>query len=89
LSFSFNTAIPSINSVAAMRRIVNSTYVTLDSVVQNPQDWPSVGGFSDEGNQVQTELLERCDAVLMGRHTSTRYSPRCGLPALATRSATV
>ncbi len=43
-----------------MRRIINSTYVTLDGVIQNPQDWPSPGGFSDQGNQVQTELLERC-----------------------------
>jgi dihydrofolate reductase len=58
-----------------MRRIVNSTYVTLDGVVQNPQDWPSVGGFSDEGNQVQTQLLERCDAVLMGRHTYEIFAP--------------
>src|SRR5258708_5041259 len=58
-----------------MRRIVNSTYVTLDGVVQNPQDWPSVGGFSDEGNQVQTELLARCDAVLMGRHTYEIFAP--------------
>jgi hypothetical protein len=37
-----------------VRRIVNSTYVTLDGVVQNPQDWPSLGSFSDDGNRVQT-----------------------------------
>lgn len=71
-----------------MRRIVNSTYVTLDGVIQSPQDWPSMGGFSDDGNQVQTELLERCDAVLMGRHTPMRHSPRCGRPAPVTSSAT-
>jgi dihydrofolate reductase len=58
-----------------MGKIVNSTYVTLDGVIQNPQDWPSVGGFSEEGNQVQNELLERCDAVLMGRHTYEIFAP--------------
>jgi dihydrofolate reductase len=58
-----------------VRRIINSTYVTLDGVLQNPQDWPSPGGFSDQGNQVQTELLERCDAVLMGRHTYELFAP--------------
>ena len=58
-----------------MRKIVNSTYVTLDGVVQNPQNWPSVGGFSEEGTQVQTDLLEHCDAVLMGRHTYEIFAP--------------
>ena len=58
-----------------MRKIINSTYVTLDGVIQNPQDWPSMGGFSDAGNQVQLELLERCDAVLMGRHTYDLFAP--------------
>jgi dihydrofolate reductase len=58
-----------------VRRIINSTYVTLDGVIQNPQDWPAPGGFSDQGNQVQTELLERCDAVLMGRHTYELFAP--------------
>jgi hypothetical protein len=36
--------------------IVNSTYVTLDGVIQNPQDWPQLGGFGDAGNRIQTEL---------------------------------
>jgi len=59
----------------AMRNIVNSTYVTLDGVIQNPQEWPSMGGFSGEGNQVQAKLLERCDAVLLGRHTYDAFAP--------------
>ena len=58
-----------------MRRIINSTYVTLDGVIQNPQDCPSVGGFTDQGTQVQTELMERCDAILMGRHTYELFAP--------------
>ena len=68
-----------------MRQIINSTYVTLDGVIQNPQDWPSLGSFSDDGNQIQTELLQRCDAVLMGRHTYDGFAPvwsgRSGDPA--------
>ncbi len=58
-----------------MRQIVNSTYVTLDGVIQNPQDWPSVGGFSEEGARIQTDLLGRCDAVLMGRRTYEAFAP--------------
>jgi dihydrofolate reductase len=58
-----------------MRRIVNSTYITLDGVIQKPQDWPLLGGFSDAGARIQTELLERCDAVLMGRHTYDGFAP--------------
>jgi dihydrofolate reductase len=59
----------------AVRTIVNSTYVTLDGVTQNPQDWPSLGSFSDEGIQIQTALLERSDAVLLGRHTYDGFAP--------------
>ena len=58
-----------------MRAIINSTYVTLDGVIQNPQDWPSLGSFSDAGNRIQTELLEQCDAVLMGRRTYDGFAP--------------
>lgn len=35
-----------------------------------------MGGFSDEGNQVQTALLERCDAVLLGRQLTP---PKAGV----------
>jgi dihydrofolate reductase len=58
-----------------VRKIINSTYITLDGVIQNPQDWPSMGGFGDAGNKVQFELLQRCDAVLMGRHTYDIFAP--------------
>ena len=58
-----------------MRSIINSTYVTLDGVIQNPQNWPVSGGFSDEGGRIQFELLERCDALLMGRHTYDGFAP--------------
>jgi dihydrofolate reductase len=58
-----------------MRRIVNSTYITLDGIIQNPQDWPSLGSFSEEGSRLQSELLARCDTVLMGRHTYDGFAP--------------
>lgn len=68
-----------------MPRIVNSTYVTLDGVIQNPQDWPSLGSADDQGDAIQTALLERCDGVLLGRRTYEVFAPvwsaRSGDPA--------
>lgn len=58
-----------------MRTIVNSTYVTLDGVIEHPETWPDMGGFSGEGNKVQKELLDRCDAILMGRRTYDSFAP--------------
>ncbi len=71
-----------------MRKVINSTYITLDGVIQNPQDWPAMGGFGEAGNNVQTELLERCDAVLMtddwarstGAKAEERWALTCGIP---------
>jgi dihydrofolate reductase len=60
----------------AMRRIINSTYVTLDGVIEAPQDWPSGRHAGDErGGQIQTDLLLGCDAVLMGRRTYEGFAP--------------
>jgi dihydrofolate reductase len=58
-----------------MRKIINSTYISLDGVIENPQDWPSLGSFSGEGNKIQTELLFAADAVLMGRRTYEGFAP--------------
>lgn len=58
-----------------MRRIINSTYITLDGVIQEPQHWPSLGSLSDDGGKAQWEVLEHCDAVLMGRHTYDIFVP--------------
>ena len=59
-----------------MRRIINSTYITLDGVIENPQDWPS-GRHEDDARagQLQTELLLRCDALLLGRRTYEGFAP--------------
>jgi dihydrofolate reductase len=58
-----------------MRKIINSTYISLDGVIENPQDWPA--GPADDGTagQIQTDLLFACDAVLMGRRTYEGFAP--------------
>jgi dihydrofolate reductase len=58
-----------------MARLINSTYVSLDGVIENPQDWPSLGSFADDGQKLQTELLLACDAVVMGRRTYDAFVP--------------
>jgi dihydrofolate reductase len=58
-----------------MRRIVNSTYISLDGVIENPQDWPSTGDDDGAAGTIQTDLLFACDAVLMGRHTYDGFAP--------------
>lgn len=59
-----------------MRQLINSTYITLDGVVEGPHLWPSLkGGTSDEHDTIQTDLLETCDIVLMGRRTYEVFAP--------------
>jgi dihydrofolate reductase len=59
-----------------MRKIINSTYMTLDGVVQDPHLWPSLGRPSDErATRIVTEQLLACDAVLMGRRTYEGFAP--------------
>ena len=58
-----------------MRELVNSTYISLDGVIERPETWPATGGFGDEGNRIQGELLLGCSAVVMGRHTYEGFAP--------------
>jgi dihydrofolate reductase len=59
-----------------MRQLINSTYLTLDGVVERPHLWPALkAGGSDEGDTIQTALLETCDIVLMGRRTYDVFAP--------------
>ena len=59
-----------------MRKIINSTYISLDGVVEQPHDWPTIERPRDErGGQIQTDLLMACDAVLMGRRTYEGFAP--------------
>jgi dihydrofolate reductase len=58
------------------RRIINSTYISLDGVIENPQDWPAASDVSDPaGNAVQGDLIAACDAMLMGRRTYEGFAP--------------
>lgn len=59
-----------------MPEIINSTYISLDGVVENPHEWPSIERPSDgRGDEIQTALLASCDAVLMGRRTYESFAP--------------
>jgi dihydrofolate reductase len=59
-----------------MRKIINSTYITLDGVIEGPHLWPSLGRPSDERfGQIQTDLALSCDALLMGRRTYDGFAP--------------
>jgi dihydrofolate reductase len=59
-----------------MRKIINSTYISLDGVVEMPHTWPSIERPSDgRGDEIQTNLLNACDAVLMGRRTYESFAP--------------
>lgn len=58
-----------------MRRIINSTYISVDGVIENPHLWPSSGSRGDLGEQAQTELLQSCDALIMGRRTYEGFAP--------------
>jgi dihydrofolate reductase len=58
-----------------MRKIINSTYITLDGVVENPHHWPSLGKTgTDVSFEIQNDLLQECDALVMGRHTYESFA---------------
>jgi dihydrofolate reductase len=58
-----------------MRRIINSTYITLDGAVEEPHLWPSLGSAGKEVSfDIQNALLQACDAVLMGRRTYDAFA---------------
>jgi dihydrofolate reductase len=57
-----------------MGRTVNSTYITLDGVVENPQLWPSTGEDGGESFDIQNDLVQGCEAMLMGRRTYESFA---------------
>jgi dihydrofolate reductase len=59
---------------ARVRRIINSTFITLDGVIGNPHQWPSGRLTDDASVAMQTNLLFSCDAVLMGRNTYNNFA---------------
>src|SRR5918992_4318598 len=59
-----------------MRQLINSTYITLDGVVEGPHLWPALKrGTSAEHEPIETDLIETCDIVLMGRRTYDVFAP--------------
>ncbi|QKW33894.1 dihydrofolate reductase family protein [Actinomadura sp. NAK00032] len=56
-----------------MRKIINSTYVSLDGVIEKPQKW-TAAYFQDEAAAYARELLFSCGALLMGRRTFDGFS---------------
>ena len=51
-----------------MRKLVESTFVTLDGVIGNPQEW-GPPYWDDEHAGYAEKLLAPADALLLGRHT--------------------
>jgi dihydrofolate reductase len=58
-----------------MRRIINSTYISVDGAIENPHLWPPSGPWGDTATQIQTDLALQCDAMLMGRRTYEGFAP--------------
>jgi dihydrofolate reductase len=58
-----------------MRKIINSTYITLDGVVENPHHWPTLGkAGTDVSYEIQNDLVQASDALVMGRHTYESFA---------------
>ena len=58
-----------------MKKIINSTYITLDGAVEDPQLWPSLGDSAKAVSyDIQMDLLNRCDVILMGRRTYDSFA---------------
>lgn len=51
-----------------MRKVITSTYISLDGVMENPQDW-SLDYFNEQAMAYATDQLNAADALLMGRRT--------------------
>jgi dihydrofolate reductase len=58
-----------------MRRIINSTYISADGLIENPHLWPSTGSSNGAANAIQEDLALSCDTLLMGRRTYEGFAP--------------
>jgi len=67
-----------------MRKLVESTFVTLDGVISSPEKW-GPPYWDDEHNSYAHDLLFASDALLLGRATyeGSRRHGRLG-PAMST-----
>jgi dihydrofolate reductase len=64
-----------------VRRIINSTYVSLDGLIEHLDKW-HFDYLDDISNDFESEQLAGCDALLMGRRTyevfAQAWPPRTG-----------
>jgi dihydrofolate reductase len=64
-----------------MRKLVESTFMTLDGVISNPQEW-GPPYWDEEHSGYAQKLLEPADALLLGRDTyegfAVAWPPRSG-----------
>jgi dihydrofolate reductase len=58
-----------------VRNIINSTYISLDGVIEAPHAWPPTEASDPAADRIQTDHLLSCDAVVMGRRTYEGFAP--------------
>ena len=58
-----------------MRKLIESTLVSLDGVIESPERWAI---FDEESSQLSMQELENYDAFLMGRVTYERFRDNWG-----------
>jgi dihydrofolate reductase len=58
-----------------MRKLIESTLVSLDGVVESPERWAS---FDDESTELSMRELDHYDAFVMGRVTYERFRENWG-----------
>ena len=58
-----------------MRRIVNSTFVSLDGVINHIDRW-HFEFIDDDTEAIALRQLNGCDSLLMGRNTYEAYAAR-------------
>jgi dihydrofolate reductase len=60
-----------------MRKLVNSSYLSLDGLVDDVGEWPSTnpGGDEERRNRIQLDLLEAAEILVMGRRTYEVFAP--------------
>ncbi|REE95843.1 dihydrofolate reductase family protein [Thermomonospora umbrina] len=56
-----------------MRKIISSTYISLDGVIDKPHLW-SMQYFNDEAARFANDQLFSCDALIMGRRTYDAFA---------------
>jgi len=73
---------------AAVRKLIESTLISLAGVIEAPNRWSI---FDDESTAVAIEQLGQCDAFVMGRVTYqnlfARWAETAGGPLAGKRSA--